>query len=372
MLYPFKFEDIFKGMPRYIWGGRNLTAIGKSLPSEGTVAESWEVSCNPAGLSVISNGEYKGAKLITVIEELGDKIVGDIKVFSDYKKFPLLIKFIDANDDLSIQAHPGDDYARSVEHEAFGKNEMWYVVAANPGANLIYDVVPGTTRETFKRLLENNRVLECLQTVPVSPGDFINIPAGLLHAIGKGIVLAEIQQNSDLTYRVFDYNRTDPNGNLRPLHIDKALDVVNFGETPGVAASESVTPNARKTKYAGLTLTPESGNSRTIGIANKYFAVEKFDISSTHKEFCDGRKFFIMIALSGSAEITFDGGAIEFASGESMLIPACLGEYSIKGKITYLKTYVPDIEADVITPLLDAGFSKSDIIGNVGGIANIK
>ena len=293
MLYPMKFDDIYKGMPKYIWGGRNLAAIGKRLPNEGTVAESWEVSCNPAGLSVISNGEYKGVELVSVVEELGGGIVGNAKVFANLKRFPLLVKFIDANEDLSIQVHPGDEYAQSAENEEFGKNEMWYVVAANQGASLIYDIKPGTTREEFSRKVDENSVLDCLQTVYVSPGDVVNIPAGLVHAIGKGIVLAEIQQNSDLTYRVFDYDRTGPDGKLRPLHIKKALDVIDFGPSAGL----------RKEKYTGLSLEPEMGNLRTIVVANKYFAIEKFDISKKHEAICNGERFYILTAISGKAEL---------------------------------------------------------------------
>ena len=377
MLYPMKFEDTYKGMPRYIWGGRNLAAIGKRLPNEGTVAESWEVSCNPAGLSVISNGQHKGEQLISVVNEFWSDIVGgaktvashetvadhnavaDHKAIAGSEKFPLLIKFIDANDDLSVQVHPGDEYAQSAENEAFGKNEMWYIVAANPGAKLIYDIMPGTTKESFKLCIEENKVMELLQTVYVSPGDFINIPAGVVHAIGKGIVLAEIQQNSDLTYRLFDFDRIDPNGNPRPLHIEKALDVINFGAEAG----------ARKTKFHGLALEPEPGNSRTIAIANKYFAVEKLRIRREHKGICDGNKFFILTGISGRATIKHEGGTTEFASGESVLLPARLGAYTVEGDITYLKSYVPDIGTDIEGPLIKAGFSRQNIIENIGGMA---
>ena len=234
MLYPLKFKPLYKD---YIWGGRNLEALGKTLPATGIVAESWEVSCHKNGSSIIANGEYGGTTLPELLEQLGRTLVGSSLSQKDVDKFPLLIKFIDAENNLSVQVHPDDVYAYKNENGEYGKNEMWFIISAKPGAKLVYDVIPGTTREKFADAVSENRIESLLKKVEVFAGDVINIPAGLVHAIGKGILLAEVQQNSDTTYRVYDYGRTG-----RPLHIAKALDVIDFNSA------------GRREKYAGLVL----------------------------------------------------------------------------------------------------------------------
>lgn len=213
MLYPFQFIPVYKD---YIWGGRNLERLGKELP-EGKVAESWELSCHPDGMSVVKNGTLRGRTLQGLIDEYGSKITGDYRT----KTFPLLVKLIDAADKLSVQVHPDDNFALAHEGE-FGKNEFWYVLDAKPDAYLIYDFKPSITRSDFEKAVCEDRVGDCLQIVPVRAGDFLNIPAGLIHSIGEGILLAEIQQSSNTTYRIFDYNRTDAKGTKRPLHLEKA------------------------------------------------------------------------------------------------------------------------------------------------------
>jgi mannose-6-phosphate isomerase len=257
MFYPFKFQPVYKD---YIWGGRNFEKLGKTLP-KGIVAESWEVSCHPDGVSIIENGEFRGIPLPSMVDIYGRILVGTALPEKDLRKFPLLVKFIDANKDLSVQVHPDDNYANTYENGEYGKNEMWYIMSAEPGAKLIYDVVPGTTRESFRRAVEEDNIEHCLKSMEVFPGDVINIPSGLIHAIGKGILLAEIQQNSNTTYRVYDYNRTDKNGSKRPLHIGKALDVIDFDAS------------GRKEKYRGLEISAGADSSKKFLIANSYFSV---------------------------------------------------------------------------------------------------
>lgn len=353
MLYPLKFEPVYKN---YIWGGRNLEKLGRKLP-EGKIAESWEISCHPDGTSIISNGEYRGTSLIGLIKTFKNEILGT-DVYKQYKdRFPLLVKFIDANDDLSVQVHPGDDYVRENESEEFGKNEMWYVISAEPGTKLVYNLTPGISKHDFKDAISKKQIYKCLNYVDVFPGDVIYIPTGTVHALGKGIIVAEIQQNSNVTYRVYDYDRVGPGGNKRPLHIDKALDVINFDK-----------PNSKE-KVKGLKISHKDNSSTTYLAANRYFAVELYSVNGSIKENTDNSRFHIFVVLEGEGKFWFGNNqSVEFKKLESVLIPASLGEYSVYGKFKALKAYVPNLESDVIAPLRNAGYSDEDIINNVGGL----
>ncbi|MDT8715677.1 class I mannose-6-phosphate isomerase [Clostridium sp. 19966] len=349
MLYPLKFEPVYKD---YIWGGRELAKFGKDLP-EGIVAESWEISGHPDGEGIVANGEYKGISLTALIKKLGRDLVGYKLEEKDVEKFPLLIKLIDANDRLSVQVHPEDEYAQVHENGEYGKNEMWYIVEAKEGAKIVYGVKPGTTRESFAKAVKEDRIEDCLNYIEVKTGDAVNIPAGLVHAIGAGILIAEIQQNSNTTYRVFDYNRTDKNGNKRPLHIEKALDVINF-ENCNV-----------KGKLKPLEIKLDDKSSKKYLVANKYFSVEKYSIDGTIKENADGERFFTYTCFDGEGEISFNGGKETIKRGQSILIPAALGEYEISGKLELVKSCVPNLEKDVIAPLEKAGYSKEEVLSQV-------
>lgn len=348
MLYPLKFKPLYKN---YIWGGRNLASIGKRLPPEGIVAESWEVSCHKNGPSVIANGEYCDLQLPGLIERLGRKIVGNSLPLKDVAKFPLLVKFLDAEDNLSVQVHPDDSYAFKNENGEYGKNEMWYIISAKPGARIVYGVIPGTGREKFAEALANNNVESCLRTIEVTAGDVINIPAGMLHAVGKGIILAEIQQNSDTSYRVYDYGRTG-----RPLHISKALDVIDF-------KSEGA-----REKYAGLELMIGDSSTKRIVVANQYFCTEIYNVRGAVREHADGGKFYIFTFTNGCGTIEWGGGKLPVSAGESVLIPAAMGKYILDGDFTALRVYVPDVAADVIRPLKNAGKSADEILSEIAGI----
>jgi len=348
MLYPLKFKPLYKD---YIWGGRNLEILGKALPDTGIVAESWEVSCHKNGSSIIANGEFEGMSLPELLNHLGRKLIGNSLSQKDVDKFPLLIKFIDADDNLSVQVHPDDAFAHSRENGEYGKNEMWYIISAKPGAKIVYDVVPGTTREMFADAVSKNSVETCLKTVEVFPGDVINIPAGLVHAIGKGILLAEVQQNSDTTYRVYDYGRIG-----RPLHIDKALEVIDFSSA------------GRREKYAGLELSLGNGCSKRIVIANQYFCTEVYHVNGIVNENANGSKFFIYTFISGKGHILWDGGELAVGIGESILVPASMGKYSLSGNFSALRAYMPDLEADVLQPLKNFGRSIYEIYSEVGGL----
>lgn len=308
-IYPLKLNPVFKD---YLWGNGQLKKLyNKNTPYEVT-AESWEVSCHPNGLSTIANGEYEGKTLQEVVDILDEKLLGrSIKTF-DKSRFPLLVKFIDAHDRLSIQVHPKDEYAKVNENGELGKTEMWYVIDALDGAQLIFGLKDGVTKEAFAEALKKGEPDEMLNYVNVKKGDIFFVPAGLLHAIGKGILIAEIQQNSDTTYRVFDYNRKDSQGNLRPLHIEKALDVIDFSAKAEVTKGDKVNC--------------------------EYFDTVKVDLNGS-KEFTSD--FAIIICTEGKGEITYKGGTAEFKAGDSIVIPFALGEYSVNGQATLLITTIP-------------------------------
>lgn len=348
MLYPLKFKPVYKD---YIWGGRNFEKFGRSLP-DGIVAESWEISCHPNGISVVSNGEFEDMALPNLLKKLGSLLVGNSLYQKDFEKFPLLVKFIDANEDLSVQVHPDDSYALEHENGEYGKNEMWYVISAEPGAKLVFDLVPGLSKKAFIEAVNKGTLEKCLRYIDVFPGDVLNIPAGLVHAIGKGIILAEIQQNSDATYRLYDFNRVDKNGKKRPLHIEKALDVISF---------EKEVP---KEKTKGIRLEFASF-SRTYLVANRYFAVEHLNIYGQIHENADGSKFHILSFIDGEGEIIYGNNTLKVNSLESVLIPAAMGQYSIKGKVRLLKAYVPDLDKDILEPLTKAGYTENEILSSL-------
>lgn len=330
MFYPIKFIPVYKD---YLWGGRNLEKLGRTLP-EGTVAESWEVSAHPDGVSIVANGEFAGMSLPELLAKFGKQIVGTKLPEVYVHQFPLLIKLIDATKRLSVQVHPDDDYART--HEGgYGKNEMWYVITADPGAEIIYGLVPGTTRDSLEKAVGENRIESCLQTIPVTAGDVFNIPAGMVHGLGAGIVLAEIQQSSNLTYRLYDYNRTDARGNRRPLHIDKAMEVINFG-SPGQAG-----------KLGGIHKEDVPGLVKRQLIANRYFEVDSYELDGETHETTAGGRFFCYIFLEGSGRFIYQGGTLQFEMAESLLVPAALKDYVIEGKTKFLKVSLP-VEASEI------------------------
>lgn len=348
MLYPLKFTPVYKD---YVWGGRGLEKLGRTLP-EGIVAESWEISCHKNGVSIVSNGALAGTDLPGLIGRYGRELVGNALSDRDVEKFPLLIKLIDADKNLSVQVHPDDGYARTHENGEYGKNEMWYIIAAKPGSKLVYDVKPGTTRESFAQAVKQGRVEECLRSIEVSPGDAVYIPAGLVHAIGQGILLAEVQQNSDTTYRVYDYGRTD-----RQLHIEKALEVIDFN------------PAGRKEKYRGLKIDLGGGSSKAFVVACRYFAVEAWEINGPVNTLASGEKFHIYTFTEGAGTISWDGGTETVKAGESLLIPASLGRYGFEGHLKGIRAYIPDINKDVLRELKRAGYDDEKILGEVAGLA---
>lgn len=343
MYYPIKLKPVYKD---YIWGGRYFEKFDRELP-DGILAESWELSCHKNGVSVIANGELAGKTLPELVKSDSKNVLGS-KFSADSAEVPLLIKLIDANDRLSVQVHPDDNYA-AVYEGGLGKNEMWYIMDVKPGAKLVAGLKEGVTKELFAKAIQENRIEECLLEVEVLPGDVINIPAGLVHAIGAGIVIAEIQQTSDTTYRVFDYNRVDSNGVGRPLHLDKALDVINFEA------------GHRNVKCEGVTVSLNENCSKTVFLANKYFACERYSSTGSFTGNCDGSKFHIFICLEGDGKIKTKNAVVNFKAGETVFLPAAMGEYTAEGHFKALKAYVPDFNKDIVEPLREAGCTDKEI-----------
>ena len=301
----------------YLWGGNRLVDEFGKKSAGAVTAESWELSCYPGCESVIENGEYAGKTLTDYIIENGKKVLG--KNCEKFENFPILIKFIDARKDLSLQVHPSDDYALKNEGQ-YGKTEMWYIIDAKDNAFLYYVFNREISKEEFCERIENNTLTEVLNAYPVSKGDVVFIEAGTIHAIGEGILLAEIQENSNVTYRVYDYGRRDKDGNLRELHIIKALEVTNLFPAKKVSRPE-----------------PHIGNC-------KYFTVDKVNLSGKiSKKLCgtvDETSFLHMLFLSGEGKIKNGNEDVKFKKGDSFFLPAGDGNYEISGECEALFTYI--------------------------------
>lgn len=306
---PFKLLPAFKD---YLWGGTKLkTEFNKKTDLE-KVAESWELSTHKDGESVIATGENSGMSLSEYIKKYD--VIG--KRAKQFSFFPILIKFIDAKDNLSVQVHPDDEYSLKNNGE-YGKTEMWYVLDAEEGASLYYGFNQELTREEFKKRIENNTLLEVLNEVPVKKGDVFFIKSGTVHAIGKGIMICEIQQNSNTTYRVYDYDRRDSQGNTRPLHIEQAIEV------------STLAPVKELEKL------PEN-----ILASCEYFTVEKHEVLDEFDLEITEECFKSVIVLSGSGEMEYEDGELQFEKGESIFIPAQNTKVKIKGNCEIIISYV--------------------------------
>ncbi len=321
MFYPLKFNPVYK---KVIWGGRNIEKHFKRNLPEGKIGESWELSCRKEGMSIVKNGIFKGRYLYDLVSEYKEKILGD-NVCQKYGfNFPLLIKIIDANDKLSVQVHPDDKYAKAMG-EKNGKSEMWYIIDAKKDAKLIYGLKKGITKEKFIDAIKNKKVGDTLNQVSVKPGDFLYIPAGTVHAILEGILIAEIQQSSNTTFRIYDYDRRDINGNMRELHIDKALDVINFNFNNELISSEA--------KYEGK-------NSIKKLVKSQYFCTDEIKIQDQYKSSTNGSTFISVMVIEGCGKIACEGASEDVVPGDTLLLPASLGDYSIEGNLKILTSYI--------------------------------
>lgn len=312
-------KDAVKLLPAfkdYLWGGTKLKEKYNKHSDLEKVAESWELSTHKDGPSTVSGGEFDGMTLNEYIEKNKGCIGSSAEKF---EYFPILIKFIDAHGNLSVQVHPNDDYALKAEGE-YGKTEMWYVLEADKDASLYYGVSRKLSKDEFRERINNNTLLEVLNKVPVKKGDVFFIPSGTIHAIGKGIVICEIQQNSNTTYRVYDYGRLDKNGNPRELHIEKAIDVSNLSPSP-------------------VQKSPESGNNVVLASCN-YFTVRKLTPESGMKITITDKCFHSLIITDGSCKLILNGKTLDLIKGDSIFIPAQNGEYELIGNADVILSFV--------------------------------
>ncbi len=318
-----KIEKLTPAFKDYLWGGVKLRErYGKKCDYD-KVAESWELSTHPAGESRILGGEYDGLTLSEYFRKTGKKALG--KNCEAFENFPVLIKLIDAKDPLSIQVHPSDEYALKNEGE-YGKTEMWYVMDCEEGASLYFGVNRQVTREEFRKRIEDNTLLEVLNKVDVHPGDVFFIKSGTIHAIGAGILICEIQQNSNCTYRVYDYGRRGADGKLRELHVEKALAVSDF--TP----SDTSQRGGEREEIPG-------GTKRSLASC-KYFTTEQYEVRSSVELEAGEDSFLSLMILTGEGTVSGKENKVAFRAGDSLLVPANSGKVTLRGVCSFIKTTV--------------------------------
>ena len=323
-MYPLKFEPILK---QILWGGDKIISFKQLNEALSNVGESWEVSAVEGSESIVANGTDKGLTLPEMVRKYKEELVGEANYARFGNKFPLLIKFIDAKLDLSIQVHPDDDLAKK-RHNSFGKNEMWYVIDADKGAKLISGFSEQITPKEYKDRIYNGTFAEVLQTCAIKPGDVFYVPAGRVHGIGAGSFVAEIQQTSDITYRIFDYNRKDKDGKSRELHTSQAIDAINFSDVQ----------DDFRTEYEHIE------NEPVEIVASPYFTTSIYEM--TEEITCDYSEqdsFVIFICVEGACSIVDDEkNEISLVAGDTILLPAATQEVTIQpqGKVKLLETYI--------------------------------
>ena len=345
--YPLKFGAIFK---EKIWGGQHLaTVLGKALPPGARIGESWEISDHGEDASVVRDGPWAGASLHELVSAHAADLLGTHVWSAQEPRFPLLLKFLDAQDWLSVQVHPEDAYPAVREKGELGKTEAWYVVWAAPGAKLICGLSHGVSPDVLRGAVGAKRLGAYLLQVAVRAGDVIFVPAGRVHTLGPGIVTYEVQRNSDVTYRLYDWGRVDDTGKPRDLHLDDALNVMDYTPT--------VQPKIPPVVLEG------SEVRRSFLVACRYFLSELLEIWECYPGCCDGHSFHVLCVLSGSGVLSSGGTQTELHPGESLLLPAGLGRYRISATnvLKVIRSSVPDLVRDVIEPLRGQGRTDAEI-----------
>ena len=318
MLYPMKFKKVFI---EKVWGGREFeTKLNMTLPENKNIGESWEISAHSNGMSIVENGALAGKTLQEVYDEYKGKLVGE-KVYNEYgKRFPLLIKYLDVNDRLSIQVHPDDEVANR-KHNELGKSESWYIMEASDDAVLIMGMKPGISKEVFLEKAKNNDFSGMFEEISVKKGDLVDITPGMVHASLTGSVLfAEIQENSDVTYRIYDFDRIE-NSKKRELHIDDAAEVIDFGKKADI----------RKTEF-------ENGETRKNIIKKKYYSIDKVKVERKFEDINE-ESMIIYSILEGKGNIESSDSALDIQKGESVLVPPHM-KVTLKGDFEILRTTI--------------------------------
>lgn len=316
--YPLQFEPIFK---QRIWGGEKLkTLLHKPITSNST-GESWELSAVEGDVSVVSSGEWKGKSLTALIDEWPNEILGTAVHARFGKQFPLLFKYLDAREDLSIQVHPNDALAKK-RHHSFGKTEMWYVVQADSDARIIVGFKEDSNAANYIENLKNKTLLSILDTVKVESGDVFFLETGTVHAIGAGLVVAEIQQTSDITYRIYDFDRVDASGNARELHVDLALDAINYNK---VETKKEYTKNI---------------NESNVIVDCPYFTTNIIPLDGEISVSKSGESFTVYMCVGGTFEIEYNNSNSHYKKGETVLLPAAVNSFTLHGKASILEIYI--------------------------------
>lgn len=317
-MYPLRFEPIFR---RYLWGGRRLAEVLNKQIGDESCAESWEIVDHDQHQSVVKYGDLSGTSLHALIGQYGCALLGDsvLQRISDpampaqlQKRFPLLLKFLDANRKLSVQVHPDDQFGQSLDPPDFGKTEAWYVMHADPRSKIYAGLKIGVTRDAFIKAVAENRTEETLHSFEPQTGDCVFIKAGTMHAIGEGLLIAEIQQASDTTFRIFDWNRVDKDGKPRQLHIEQGIAATDFDRGP-------VNPLP--------SLATECSNAKTL-VASDKFTMRCWEINESIEFGGDGR-FHILAVTQGALSVAGDPADELFGLGNTMLLPASLGSVTI-------------------------------------------
>jgi mannose-6-phosphate isomerase len=313
VLYPLTFHPIFKSR---VWGGRNLERLyGKKLPPGEPIGESWEITDRPGDVSVIANGPLAGKDLRWLVENHRDELLGDAKLLGG--RFPLLIKLLDAQEKLSLQVHPPASKAAELGGEP--KTEMWYIAHAAPGAELYVGLKRGVTRAVFEKKIQAGTVADCFHHIPVKAGDAMFLPSGRVHAIGAGLVIFEIQQNSDTTYRVFDWNRVGLDGKPRELHVPQSLASIDFADFE---------PPLVQNRFTG-----DSAVKHRPLVDDPLFAVEILQLTKETSVPLPPRKMQIIACLNGNLRIISGATDVVLSVGEFCLVPACLMDVAVWGQV---------------------------------------
>lgn len=312
-----------------IWGGQRLRDVGgKALPEGQLIGESWETADD----ALIIEGPYTGATLAFVVAAEGARFIGRRATEIYGVRFPLLAKFIDAQQWLSVQVHPDDAYAAAHEGGKLGKTECWYILHADPGAQIIYGVTRPVSSAEVRAAIERVELESLVQSVAVAPGDAILVPAGTVHAIGAGIVLFELQEYSDVTYRLYDYGRLQANGKPRDLHIERGLEVMTYSPAPTI----KVTPVAAPADGQG---------ERRILVACDYFVEEEWRVAGQMNGEVTDSSLVILAALEGAYTLrSAEGGALSVQRGETVVLPAGMGSYTIEGQARLIRAYTPEAD----------------------------
>lgn len=323
MMYPLKFEPILKTI---VWGGEKIAPYKGIETTQSHIGESWELSGVAGNESIVSEGPLKGRSIASLVKEYKGELVGKHVYENTADEFPLLIKFIDAQKDLSIQVHPNDELAAERHNGSKGKTEMWYVVAADPGAHLLAGLKEKITPEEYAAKVADGSITDVLARYDVKPGDVFFLPAGRIHAICSGCFIAEIQQTSDITYRIFDYNRPGLDGKPRQLHTEQAKDAIDY----------TVYPDYR-TEYS-----PEE-NEEVELVNCRYFTTSVYDLSLPFaKDLSSIDSFMVVMCLSGEGSMEVDGEAVSLRQGETVLIPASADDVCFipEGSMKLLTSYI--------------------------------